>query len=802
MKKFDFKTIEKKWRDKWEKSEIYHTDLDDEASEKFYNLAMFPYPSGDKLHIGHVYNYSGSDTFGRMKLMQGKNVFEPIGFDSFGLPAENYAIKQNVHPAKSTKENIDYMRRQLKELGCMYDWGREINTSDPNYYKWTQWLFLVLYKAGLAKRKKAPVNFCPSCKTVLANEQVITGTCERCESRVIQKNIKQWFFEITKYADKLLSGLERIDWPKKTILMQKNWIGKSEGVLIKFPIFNSQFSIKVFTTRPDTLWGATYMVLAPENPLVKKLTTNEQKSIVEKYIKKARGKTELERVAAEKEKTGVFTGNFAINPANNKKIPIWISDYVMMPYGTGAIMAVPAHDERDFAFAKKFDLPIIEVISPDGKRHNDLNKAYINQGVMINSDEFSGKYSEEGAKAVTKWLENKAAGRTKTEYKLRDWLISRQRYWGAPIPIIFCKKCGEVPVPEKDLPIKLPELSDFKPAADGQSPLAKDPNFVNTKCPKCSRPAKRSTETMDTFVCSTWYFLRYLSPDNNKEPFDKLRARKWLPVDQCNGGAEHAVMHLLYVRFVAKVLHDQGYIDFDEPFIKLNHQGIITAADGSKMSKSRGNVVIPDEYFTKYGVDTFRLFILFLAPFEQGGSWSDKGILGAKRFLDRVWRYQKNINNAKPKNESLKISHQTIKKVNDDYQGFHFNTAIASLMEYLNFLEDKKETSKQSFEILIKLLAPICPYIAEEIWENLDHKKSIFKSGWPKYDENLAKDMKMTIAIQINGKVRGSIEVGADEKEEKITEKAQGEENVQKYLSEKNIKKTIYVPRRIINFVV
>jgi leucyl-tRNA synthetase len=802
MNKFDFQTIEKKWRKRWEDEGIYHTDLSDKSREKFYNLMMFPYPSGDKLHIGHVYNYSGADTFGRFKLMQNKNVFEPIGYDAFGLPAENYAIKNNVHPAMSTKENIDYMHEQLKNLGCMYDWTREINTSDPNYYKWTQWLFLILYKAGLAKRKKAPVNWCPSCKTVLANEQVINGACERCESQVVQKNIKQWFFEITKYAEKLLEGLDKIDWPKRTILMQKNWIGKSEGVEIDFKIDGVNEKIKVFTTRPDTLWGATYMVLAPEHPLVSKIVNDNQRSEVKKYIEDSRHKTELERLAIEKEKTGVFTGSYAINPANNKKIPIWIADYVMLSYGTGAIMAVPAHDERDFAFAKKNDLPIVEVISPDGKKHPDLKKAYINQGVMINSDEFSGKYSQDANKEIIKWLEKKDIGQAKIQYKLRDWLISRQRYWGAPIPIIFCDKCGEVPVPEKDLPVKLPKLDDFKPADDGQSPLAKVSDFVNVKCPKCGEDAKRSTETMDTFVCSTWYYLRYLSPDLDTAAFDKNLAKKWLPVNQYCGGAEHAVMHLLYARFIAKVLNDRNLIDFDEPFIKLNHQGIILAEDGSKMSKSKGNVVIPDEYFKKFGVDTFRLYVLFLAPFEQGSNWNDKGILGAKRFLDKLWNYQNQIIDSEPKKESLKIAHRTIKKVSEDYQNFHFNTAIAMMMEYLNFLLKTGEKSKKLYEILIKILSPICPYICEEIWETLYNKKSIFLSGWPKFDPSLAKADKVIIAVQINGKLRDTILIESNTSEKEVTQKTLALPKVKKYLGGKNPQKTIYVPGQIINFVI
>jgi leucyl-tRNA synthetase len=880
MANFDFNKIEKKWRERWEDEEIYHTELVDESREKFYNLMMFPYPSGDKLHIGHVYNYTGADTFGRMKLMQGLNVFEPIGFDAFGLPAENYAIKNNVHPAISTKENIDFMRRQLKNLGCMYDWTKEVNTSDPNYYKWTQWLFLVLYKAGLAKRKKAPVNWCPSCKTVLANEQVINGACERCESQVVQKNIKQWFFEITKYAEKLLSGLNKIDWPKRTILMQKNWIGKSDGAEIDFEIDSSSYRVKTFTTRPDTLFGVTFMVFSPEHKLIEALKekiTNYQE--VKNYVEKSKEKSEFERGALIKQKTGVLLkGTNAINPANKTKIPIYVADFVLPSYGTGAIMGVPAHDERDFEFAKQFNIPIKPVVestlkesimiqlhdddSSDAaykirrlsraKEHvtptvqifevskekireiinilkessignnkdydliakgNDFTlespqnsidflKAYTGDGKHINSEFINGLNNYEAIRKIIKWLEDKKIGRKKFYYHLHDWLISRQRYWGAPIPIIFCDKCGEVPVSEKELPVELPKLDDFKPANDGQSPLARLTKFVNVRCPKCDSKAKRSTETMDTFVCSSWYFLRYLSPDLDTATFDKNLVKKWLPVDQYCGGAEHAVMHLLYVRFITKVLKDQGYLDFDEPFSKLNHQGIILAEDGSKMSKSKGNVIIPDNYFKKYGVDTFRMYVLFLAPFEQGGAWNDKGILGTKRFLDKIWTYKNSISDIKPENESLKIAHQTIQKVGDDFQNFHFNTAIAALMEYLNYLIKAKEKSKETFIILIKLLAPICPYFCEEIWQILGNKKSIFLSDWPKYNAGFAQSAEIILPVQINGKLRATIKISSEISEEEVTEKALKSEKIKKYLGNKKIKKTIYVPGHILNFVI
>ena len=735
MEKYNPQIIEKKWQKFWQENKTNFCDFDDETKKKFYNLVMFFYPSGAKIHIGHGYNYTGSDVYGRYKRLKGFNVFEPMGYDAFGLPAENYAIKTGQHPSLTTRANIDFGRIQLKKLGLMYDWEKEIDTSSPKYYKWTQWLFRVLYQAGLAYRKEAPVNWCPSCKTVLANEQVIAGKCERCETEVVQKKLKQWFFKITDYADKLLAGHEKLNWPEKTILMQKNWIGRSEGAEVKFFVIPTEMSeangveeslkqatdersrdfarddnkLSVFTTRPDTLFGATFMVVAPEHALI----TNHQSLItnfdeVKKYIEESKNKSDLERTDLNKEKTGIeLKGIKAINPVNGKEIPIFVADYVLSNYGTGAIMAVPAHDERDFEFAKKYGLEIIEVVkdvqkhkSTESTRAQKTQACFEGEGVAINSDEFDGLTTAEFKEKIIHWLEEKGLGRKAVNYKLRDWLISRQRYWGAPIPIIYCDNCGEVLVEEKDLPVKLPELENFKPTDDGESPLARSKEFVNVKCLKCGAAAKRCTETMDTFVCSSWYYLRFLNPDLADKPFDKEIIKKWLPVDQYCGGAEHACMHLLYARFITKVLFDQGYINFDEPFLKLNHQGMILAADGGKMSKSKGNVVIPDDYVKKYGADVFRLYVLFLAPFEQGGAWSDQGIVGVKRFLEKVWNLQEKLKsqNSKVKTESqnskfLVLLNQTIKKVGEDIENFHFNTAISALMILLNEFEKQKEVS-------------------------------------------------------------------------------------------------------------
>jgi leucyl-tRNA synthetase len=815
MSTYPYKNIENKWQNKWEETKIYQTDMENNK-KKMYCLVMFIYPSGDKLHIGHWYNYGPTDTWARFKRMNGYNIFEPMGYDAFGLPAENYAIKMGIHPAKSTEDNIRKIRKQLKAIGAMYDWSKEINTSSPEYYMWTQWLFLQLYHKGLAYRKKAPVNWCTQCNTVLANEQVIDGFCERCESEVIKKDLEQWFFKITDYAEKLLEGHERIDWPDKTITMQKNWIGRSEGAQIKFKVENSDEEIDVFTTRPDTLFGVTYMVLAPEHSLVDKLTIDENQTAVVNYVKETRKATEIDRTSTEREKTGVFIGAYAINPVNNKKVPIWIADYVLLTYGTGCVMAVPGHDTRDFEFAKKFDLPIIEVISPDGNAQDTLEEAYTEEGIMINSAQFNNTPSKKGIKKVAEFLASKGVGGEHVNYKLRDWLISRQRYWGAPIPIVYCPECGEVPIPEKDLPVILPEKVDF--AGTGKSPLTTNPDFVNTTCPKCGGPAKREVDTMDTFVCSSWYFLRFPNPAIQDKAFDSEIVRKWLPVDQYVGGAEHAVMHLLYARFFTKVLYDLKLIDFDEPFKRLVHQGVITK-DGNKMSKSRGNVVNPDKFISDYGADTFRMYMMFMGSYTDGGDWSDEGITGIARFLNRVWRLIELLkenkatgNETSKSNELERIRHYTIKMVTNDLERFRFNTAISRIMELVNaaylYIQDIK-IEKQNKEVLdevkvtlVQLLAPFAPHFSEELWERIGEPFSIFNSIWPEYDEEKTLKKTVPIVIQINGKVRSTIEAELDVDDVVVLDLALADEKVKNYTDDKTIVKKIVIKNRLVNLVV
>jgi len=815
MSVYPFAEIEQKWQKKWEETKIYQADMND-IEKKLYCLVMFIYPSGDKLHIGHWYNYGPTDTWARFKRMQGFNVFEPMGYDAFGLPAENAAIKKGIHPAISTAGNIEYIRKQLKAIGAMYDWSKEINTSDPKYYKWTQWFFLQLYKNGLAYRKKAPVNWCPNCKTVLANEQVKEGHCERCDTEVTHQDLVQWFFKITDYAERLLEGHNRIDWPEKTIAMQKNWIGRSEGAQIKFKVDNSDETIEVFTTRPDTLWGVTYMVLAPEHPSVQQLTTPECKQEVEKYVDFARKASEIDRTSIEREKTGVFIGAHAINPVNNEKVPIWIADYVLLTYGTGCVMAVPGHDTRDFEFAKKFNLPIREVISPDGEAHRELAEAYIDPGIMINSGQFDSTPSEQGIEQVIEYLEQNGIGEKRINYKLRDWLISRQRYWGVPIPIVYCPDCGEVPVPEKDLPVLLPDEVEFKGA--GESPLMTNPDFLNTSCPKCGSPAKREVDTMDTFVCSSWYFLRFPNPGIDTDAFDKEMIKKWLPVDQYVGGAEHAVMHLLYARFFTKALYDLKLIDFDEPFTRLIHQGVITK-DGGKMSKSIGNVVSPDEFIDEYGSDTFRMYMMFMGNYSDGGDWSDEGITGIFRFLNRVWRLVENLDENPPSGKEDKQSkeieriwHYTIKMVTTDLERFHFNTAISRIMELVNamylYIQDikpdqqNKKILDDARETVILLLAPFAPHFAEELWEKIEHSYSIFNQEWPAYDEAKTQKKLIPIVVQVNGKVRSSIECEMDTPDNEVLDKSLLDDKVKKYTDGKSIVKKIVVKNRLVNLVV
>ncbi|MDD3678143.1 MAG: leucine--tRNA ligase [Dehalococcoidales bacterium] len=804
--------IEKKWQKRWAEDNLYKVSEHSDRP-KWYALTMFPYTSGD-LHIGHWYAMAPSDVHARFKRMQGFNVLHPVGFDAFGLPAENAAIKRGIHPYQWTMKNVENMRKQLKTIGAIYDWDREVITCQPDYYKWTQWFFLKLYEHGLAYRNRAPVNWCPKCQTVLANEQVLAnGTCERCDEPVIRKDLEQWFFRITKYADELMQH-EGLDWPERIKTMQHNWVGKSIGTEISFGLDIAgvpEKGIKVFTTRADTVYGVTFMVLAPENPLVAKITTPDRKAAVEEYIAKTRRFTEIERLSTEKEKDGVFTGAYVTNRLNGDKVPVWIADYVLAGYGTGAVMAVPAHDERDFAFAKKYNLPIKVVISPPEWKGQELEEAFIEDGTMVNSGHFDGTHNREGIIKVSELLEEKGWGKRTVSYKLRDWLISRQRYWGAPIPMIYCDKCGIVPVPEKELPVKLPEDAEFKPT--GESPLKYCESFVNTTCPQCGGAAKRETDTMDTFMCSSWYFLRYTNAHFDSGAFDPEAVKYWMPVDLYTGGAEHAVMHLFYARFFTKAMRDMGLIDFGEPFIKLFNQGIVIS-NKQKMSKSRGNVVNPDSYVSKMGADTVRCYLMFVAPWEQGGDWNDNGIAGIHRWLNRIWKLSTEYYTAYSVDDEeyrnlQRITHQTIKKVTHDIDKIRFNTMISTLMEYTNYLGKIKDNGsvsqkdwQEAIKILLLLLAPSAPHIAEELWQKTGHKYSIHNWKWPEWDEELAQDEEIPIIIQINGKTRDKEMVSASITEEEAKEIILAKPKVKAYLEGKEIVKIIYVPKKLINLVI
>ena len=805
--------IEKKWQQKWAEDNLYQVDKDD-TRPKWYALTMFPYTSGD-LHIGHWYAMAPADVHARFKRMQGYNVLHPMGFDAFGLPAENAAIKHGIHPSVWTMQNVENMRRQLKSIGAIYDWSREVITCLPEYYRWTQWFFLKLYENGLAYRGKAPVNWCPHCQTVLANEQVVNGcSCERCGCNVILRDLEQWFFRITKYAEELRQ-YDGIDWPERIKTMQRNWVGKSVGTEISFALDHAGVEdkeIRAFTTRPDTAFGVTFMVLAPEHPLVAELTTPGRRDEVEDYIARSRQRTEIERLSTEKEKDGVFTGAYVVNRLNGEKIPVWIADYVLVSYGTGAVMAVPAHDERDFAFAKKYDLPIRMVIAPEGWGGEELEEAYIEPGTMVNSGQFDGLPSEQGGEAISDFLEEKGWGKRAITYKLRDWLISRQRYWGTPIPMIYCPKCGIVPVPEQDLPVLLPENAEFKPT--GESPLKYCEEFVDTTCPRCSSPAKRETDTMDTFMCSSWYFLRYASPHYGAAPFSDDDVKHWLPVDIYTGGAEHAVMHLFYARFFTKALRDMGLIDFGEPFTRLFNQGVIIV-ERQKMSKSRGNVVNPDAYVSELGADTVRAYLMFIAPWERGGEWDDSGISGISRWLNRVWGLvlepyeMKGEAVPKAQKDLQRLTHQTIKKATNDLEKLRFNTMIAALMEYTNYLAKVKgsgvvdqSTWKASIDTLLLLLAPTVPHLAEEIWQRVGYEYSIHNQSWPQWNEGLAEDEEITLVVQVNGKLRDRLAVPASIAEDEAEELALASQKVKPYLENKQIVKTIYIPKKLVNLVV
>ncbi|GAA0070228.1 leucine--tRNA ligase [Clostridium sardiniense] len=807
--------IDKKWQDKWEKEELYKFDPTN-LDKKLYVLEMFSYPSGSQLHAGHWFNYGPVDTWARFKRMNGYNVFQPMGFDAFGLPAENFAIKTGIHPQDSTDKNIVTMEAQLKAMGAMFNWENEVVTCRPDYYKWTQWLFLELYKKGLAYRKQAPVNWCPSCNTVLANEQVVDGLCERCDTEVTKKDLTQWFLKITDYADELLEKLDGLNWPEKTVSMQKHWIGKSTGAEVTFKIKDHDLTFDVFTTRVDTLCGVSYVVLAPENKLVDKIVTPENKDAVEAYKEETAKQSEIERQSISKEKTGVFTGAYAINPINGKEVPIWVGDYVLASYGTGAVMAVPAHDERDFAFATKFNLPINRVIA--AKDGSETELPYCEHGILVNSGEFDGLTTKEAKVKIIEKLAETNEGSQKVNYRLRDWLVSRQRYWGAPIPMIYCEKCGTVPVPEKDLPVKLPYDVEFTP--DGKSPLAKCEEFVNTTCPCCGGKAKREVDTLDTFVCSSWYYLRYPDNKNTEAPFNKELIDKMLPVDMYVGGPEHACMHLLYARFITKALRDMGYLNFDEPFTSLVHQGLILGPDGLKMSKSKGNTISPDDYIKEYGADVFRMYLMFGFAYTEGGAWSDDGIKSVGRFVDRIERNletaREAINSGNSKTTVDKAEKElnfwlntAIKGVTEDGEKMQFNTAIARMMEFVNALSkyNKEEVVSASFlkevcESFIKILAPFAPHFAEEQWSLFGNTTSVFNEAWPMFDPKALVKDEVEIAIQVNGKIKSKINVASDLDEEGIKAAALADENIVKNTEGKNIVKVIVIKGRLVNIVV
>ena len=798
---YNHSAIEKKWRENWEEKPI---NVNDGRKEKYYCLDMFPYPSGSGLHVGHWRGYVISDVWSRYQLLKGKYVIHPMGWDAFGLPAENYAIKMGVHPAKSTEANIRNIKRQIKQIAAIYDWDMEVNTTDPDFYKWTQWIFVQMFKKGLAYEKEFPINWCPSCKTGLANEEVVNGCCERCGTTVTKKNLRQWMLKITAYAERLLNDLDKLDWPEKVKKMQTDWIGKSYGAEVDFPIDGREEKITVYTTRPDTLYGATFMVLAPEHALAKSLATDERREAVEKYIFDSSMRSNVDRMQA-KEKTGVFTGSYAINPLNGAKTPIWLSDYVLADYGTGAIMCVPAHDDRDFEFARKFGLPIVQVIAKDGKEIENMTEAYTEaNGIMINSGDWNGLESAVLKKEAPYMIEEKGFGHKTVNYKLRDWVFSRQRYWGEPIPIIHCPKCGCVPVPEDQLPLKLPEVDSYQPTGTGESPLAAIDEWVNTTCPVCGAPAKRETNTMPQWAGSSWYFLRYVDSHNKEELVSREKADKYLPVDMYIGGVEHAVLHLLYSRFYTKFLCDIGAIDFDEPFKKLFNQGMITGKNGIKMSKSKGNVVSPDDLVRDYGCDSLRLYELFVGPPELDAEWDDRGIEGVSRFLNRFWNLvmDNKDKNVKASKEMIKLRHKLVYDIEYRFNQFSLNTVISGFMEYNNKLIElaRKEggIDKETLKTFVILLAPFAPHIGEELWQQLGGTDSVFHAQWPECDEEAMKDDEIEVAVQINGKTRAVISISADSSREDAI--AAGREAVKEKMTG-NVVKEIYVPGKIINIV-
>ncbi|UCC83881.1 MAG: leucine--tRNA ligase [Gemmatimonadota bacterium] len=814
--KYDPVAVETKWQKRWDETQLHNVDIDG-ADAPFYNLMMYPYPSAEGLHVGNVYAFTGADIHGRFKQLQGHTVFEPIGFDAFGIHSENFALELGVHPMELIPSNIKNFTRQLKRMGFMYDWARVVDVTQPEYYKWTQWIFLQLYKGGMAERRQAPVNWCPSCKTVLANEQVIDGRCERCSTEVTQRFLDQWFFKITNYAQRLLDNLEWIDWSESTKRLQRNWIGRSEGADIDFEIIgHPDKKLRVFTTRPDTLFGATFMVLAPEHPYLQQITTDPQRAAVDDYVKNALAMDVVERRKAgeEREKSGVDTGAKAINPVTDEEISIWVADYVLMEYGWGAIMGVPAHDERDFDFATQYNLPIRIVVIPADQYEGfdpsaELDAAFTEHTedeVLVNSGKFDGVLAAKAIKEITDWLAEGGRGTHAVNYRIHDWCISRQRYWGPPIPAIHCEKDGIVPVPEEDLPVTLPFVENFKPDESGVGPLARSAEFLNVECPTCGGPAKRETDVSDTFLDSAWYFMRYPSTDRHDVPFEAGRTKKWLPVDMYIGGEEHAVLHLMYSRFITMALHDLGHLPFEEPYHKFRKHGLIIR-EGAKMSKSRGNVVIPDEFVERYGADAFRTYLMFLGPYEEGGDFREQGIAGISRFFDRVWDavVGGELGDGPPETDELNQKlHATIKKVSEDVAGLQYNTAIAAMMEYLNAARGGGRSARRSeIEPLVAMIAPFAPHLAEELWERLGYKESIFAgASWPAYDEQLALADQVDIAVQVNGRLRATIRAQRGASEAQVKQAALGEEAVQRHMDGMEVVKTIFVPDRLINLVV
>jgi leucyl-tRNA synthetase len=801
MSKYPFADIEKKWQDYWERNKSFHV-VEDPAippEKRVYVLDMFPYPSSQGLHVGHPEGYTATDIYCRYLRMNGYNVLHPMGFDSFGLPAENYAIKTGTHPKATTESNIDMFRSQIKRLGFSYDWDREISTHKIEYYRWTQWIFLQLFKKGLAYESQTPINWCPSCKTGLANEEVKEGKCERCGAQVTRKNIRQWILKITTYADQLLEGLEDLNWSEAIKTMQRNWIGRSEGADVVFTVEGTEDEITVYTTRPDTLFGATYMVLAPEHPLVAKITTEGQKAAVQAYLDEAAKKSDLERTDLAKDKTGVFSGAYAVNPVNGEKIPVWIADYVLISYGSGAIMAVPAHDQRDWEFAKKFDIPIIRVLEG-----GDIeSEAYTGDGVHVNSGFLDGLGKEEAIAKMLDWLEERKLGKRSINYKLRDWIFSRQRYWGEPIPIVHCEKCGVVPLAEEELPLTLPEVESYAPTGTGESPLAAINEWVNTTCPKCGGPAKRETNTMPQWAGSCWYYLRYLDPHNDKKFASRDKIDYWMPVDLYVGGAEHAVLHLLYSRFWHKVLHEIGAVNTTEPFQRLVNQGMILGEGGVKMSKSLGNVINPDDIIKEYGADSMRVYEMFMGPLQVSKPWSTNGLAGVHRFLDRVWRLgERDVIDGPAPDDQKKILHQTIRKVSQDTAALEFNTAIAQMMIFINEMFKSEKLYREIWEPFVLIIAPYAPHLAEELWDRLGHNETLAYEPWPQWDEALCQENETEVVFQVNGKVRAKCMLPVGMAKEELEKQAMANERIQELIDGKRVMKVIAVPDKLVNIVI